>query len=117
MPDLAHQIAGHKAALHNPTVSEEAKARAQEWLDSHGQDAHYTTGTTRGLKSDGDDEAELRKEGFQSTNLYEDDEAQAKNLGNVRGGYKAAAHNKRNTKSGREAAEKALHEIDDEAKA
>ncbi|EPY51049.1 fungal protein [Schizosaccharomyces cryophilus OY26] len=117
MPDLAHQIAGHKAALHNPSVSEEAKARAQEWLDSHGDEAHYTTGTTRGYKADRDDEAELRKEGFQSSNLFENDEAQAKNLGNVRGGYKAAMKNKRNTKSGREAARKSLDEIDDEANA
>ncbi|CAB60019.1 hypothetical protein POMI540_2012 [Schizosaccharomyces pombe] len=116
MPDPAHIIAGHKAALSNPHVSEEAKERARKYLKEHGSESHYTTGTTRGQKADADDAGELREEGFGTKNQFEDNESQAKNLGNVRGGYKAAMHNPKVSQKGRRHAKELLEEVDDESK-
>ncbi|KAL2316492.1 hypothetical protein POMI540_0440 [Schizosaccharomyces pombe] len=52
MPNPGNVIGGHKAALHNPNVSEETKQREREYLEEHegevGEEHQKNTGNVRG---------------------------------------------------------------------
>ncbi|EPY51579.1 conidiation protein 6 [Schizosaccharomyces cryophilus OY26] len=49
MADSKRVNAGHKAALHNPNVSEETKQHEKEYLESHG--AEYSESGSGGYKA------------------------------------------------------------------
>ncbi|EEB05934.1 fungal protein [Schizosaccharomyces japonicus yFS275] len=132
MSDPSHVIAGHKAALHNPNVSEESKHRQEEWLSSHhqtdqtkskGRSRYPTDGPLRTTEM-GDNE-DLEDEDFGDDNvmgdaprggedLVDDYYAKGKNLGNVRGGFKASLKNPNVSQQTKQHSKEMLDEIDDE---
>ncbi|KAH8107818.1 Conidiation protein 6-domain-containing protein [Cristinia sonorae] len=80
------QIGGHKAAINNPNVSEEAKERSRQAIEE--------------LEADGG--ADAIREGRNSS----------KNEGNVIGGYKATLKNPNVSEEAKEKAQKILEEKD-----
>ncbi|KAF8543752.1 conidiation protein 6 [Trichophaea hybrida] len=85
-------IGGHKAALKNPNVSEEAKEHSRQVLDQIGDQTDSSARATAGS-----DPSNVSTEG--------------KNTGNVVGGYKATLKNPNVSDEAKDHAEKVLEEM------
>ncbi|CAA91135.2 Con-6 family conserved fungal protein [Schizosaccharomyces pombe] len=140
MPDPNRVLAGKKATLHNPNVSQQAKERAEDYIESHssgqetgdysaqagGRDLDYEDLGDYDEDADFDNEEGLNVLGDESGfvddpmktgDLVEEDQLEGKNIENVRGGYKATMHNPNVSKQAKTRAQRALEEIDDETQA
>ncbi|PUU78381.1 Conidiation protein 6-domain-containing protein [Tuber borchii] len=87
--DLGNVIRGHKANLHNPNTSQEAKKHSKEVLEELG----------------------IETSGFVSEISGPDVNIEGKNPGNVAGGYKATLHNPNVSEKAKERAQEKLEEM------
>ncbi|CAZ84096.1 unnamed protein product [Tuber melanosporum] len=87
--NLGNVIGGHKANLHNPNTSPEAKQHSREVLEELGfETTSYTSGPSG---------VDVNIEG--------------KNPGNVAGGYKATLHNPNVSEEAKERAQEKLEQM------
>ncbi|PWW78637.1 hypothetical protein C7212DRAFT_361654 [Tuber magnatum] len=88
--NLGNVIGGHKANLHNPNTSEEAKQHSREVLEELGlETGSYTSGPSSA-----------------DVNIV------GKNPGNVAGGYKATLHNPNVSEEAKERAQEKLEKLE-----
>ncbi|RPB01153.1 hypothetical protein L873DRAFT_1677896 [Choiromyces venosus 120613-1] len=88
--NLGNVIGGHKANIHNPNTSEEAKQHSKEVLEELGAETRSFAGSSGG--------PEVNIEG--------------KNPGNVAGGYKASLHNPNVSEEAKERAQEKLEKLE-----
>ncbi|KAI5811906.1 Conidiation protein 6-domain-containing protein, partial [Pyronema omphalodes] len=107
---------GHKANLHNPNTSEESKEHSRQFLENIDRNSglhHISNPRDRSTSSSISSASGQNSHSFYPSHSPAGltDDLDAKNLGNVIGGYKATLHNPRVSEEAKERAAHALEEL------